>query len=330
MPKAIFIDEPGGPEVLQWRDMQMPEPGEGEVLVRQHAVGLNYIDTYHRKGIYPVGDMPAIIGLEGAGVIEKVGSNCHFGFKEGQRICYAGGPLGAYAQYRTIPERNIVGIPDNMSFELAAGVMVKGLTAHFLVQRTFFVDQNTTMLVHAAAGGVGLLLCQWGKLLGARVIGTVGSPEKAELAKANGCDVPILYKEQNVVEQVRETTEGKGVNVVFDSVGKDTFMDSLDCLMPFGLMVSYGQSSGMAPAIDVNELQQRGSLFLTRPSLEHFIRDHAEYIVGCTMLLKLVSEGKLKINIKQSYFLKDAARAHAELESRQTTGASVFFTEVEG
>lgn len=327
MTKAILIDQYGGPEELQWRDVDIPEPGEGEVLIRQSAVGLNFIDIYHRKGVYPLKDFPATIGLEGAGVIEKLGPNCQFRFKEGQRVCYAGGPLGAYSQYRTIPERNIVGIPDKISSELAAGVMVKGLTGFFLVKRTFFVDETTTMLVHAAAGGVGLVLCQWGKLLGAKVIGTVSSEEKAELARANGCDYPINYKQENFVERVKEITDGIGCNVVYDSVGADTFMKSLDCLMPLGLMVSFGQSSGTPPALELGELQKRGSLFLTRPSLDHYIHDHAEYILGCTELLHLVNEGKLKINVKQSYYLKDAAKAHADLEARKTTGATIFYTE---
>ncbi len=327
MAKAIFIDQPGGPEVLQWRDSNIPEPQAKEVLIRQQAVGLNYIDVYHRTGLYPLKNYPAIIGLEGAGVIEKVGPNCEFGFQVGQRVCYAGGPVGAYAQYRTIPERNIVGIPDNITPELAAGIMVKGLTAHYLLRRTFFVDNNTTMLVQAAAGGVGLLLCQWGKILGAKVIGTVGSEEKAQTARENGCDHVINYNTQDFVGTVREITEGRGCNVVYDSVGHNTFMGSLDCLMPFGLMVSYGQASGVVPPLDISELQKRGSLFLTRPSLEHYISDHAEYIVGCTAMLQLVNEGKLKINIKQSYYLKDAAKAHADLEARKTSGATIFYTE---
>lgn len=329
MAKAMMIDAPGGPDVLQWRDSEVPQPQGNEVLIRQVAAGLNYIDVYHRSGYYPLKSYPAIIGLEGSGVIEALGPECEFGFRVGQRVCYAGGPMGAYAQYRTLPERFLVGVPEKMSLPLAAGVMVKGLTAHYLLKRTFFVDNNTTMLVHAAAGGVGLLLCQWGRLLGARVIGTVGSDEKAELAHANGCEFPINYRTQNVVEAVNDITDGQGCNVVYDSVGKDTFMDSLDCLMHFGLMVSYGQSSGPAPAIEMGELQKRGSLFVTRPSLEHYIQDHAEYMIGAGAVLQLVSEGKMKVNIKQSYYLKDAARAHADLEARKTTGATILYTELQ-
>lgn len=326
--KAIVIDAPGGPEVMQWRDMDMPKPGPKEVLIRQSAVGMNYIDVYHRSGLYGIKDFPAIIGLEGAGVIEEVSPDCEFGFAVGERVCYAGGPLGAYAQYRTLPENRLIKIPDNISNELAAAVMVKGLTAHYLLKRTFFVDDITTMLVHAAAGGVGLLMCQWGKLLGATVIGTVGSEEKAKLAQENGCDYALQYKQEDIAARVRDITEGRGCNVVYDSVGKDTFMTSLDCLMPFGMMVSYGQSSGEVPPLDIAELQKRGSLFLTRPSLEHYIRDHGEYLLASATLLQLVSSGQLKINALQSYYLRDAARAHRELEGRQTTGASVFYTEV--
>lgn len=313
---------------MQWRDVEMPVAGSREVVIRQVAVGLNYIDVYHRSGHYKLRNYPAIIGLEGAGVIESVADDCEFGFQVGQRVCYAGGPMGAYAQYRTLPERHLVGVPDNISLALAAGVMVKGLTAHYLLKRTFFVDGNTTMLVHAAAGGVGLLLCQWGRLLGARVIGTVGSEEKAALAAANGCEFPIVYRNEDFVERVNEITEGRGCNVVYDSVGADTFTRSLDCLMHFGLMVSYGQSSGPAPALDMGDLQKRGSLFVTRPSLEHYVQDHAEYMIGSSAILQLISEGKMKVNIKQSYYLKDAAHAHTELEARRTTGASIFYTEM--
>lgn len=327
MAKAILIDQPGGPEVLEWRDVEIPEPGPKEVLIRQQAVGLNYIDVYHRSGLYPLKSYPSSIGMEGAGVVEKVGPGCEFGFQPGQRVCYAGGPVGAYAQYRAIPERNLVIIPDSISPELAAGIMVKGLTAHYLLKRTFFVDSNTTMLVQAAAGGVGLLLCQWGKILGAKVIGTAGSEEKAQLARENGCDHVINYNTHDFVNEVRNVTEGRGCNVVYDSVGLKTFTGSLDCLMPFGLMVSYGQASGKVPPFDMAELQRRGSLFATRPSLEHYIADHAEYILGCTSMLQLVNEGKLKINIRQSYYLKDAAKAHADLEARKTTGATIFYTE---
>lgn len=325
--KAIIIDEPGDPEVLRWADVPMPEPGEGEILICQKTAGLNYIDICHRQGKFGFDKFPAIPGVEGAGIVEAIGSNCQYGFRVGERVCYAGGPVGAYAQHRVIPEKRLVKIPDNISVELAAGVMVKGLTAHFLVRRTFMVSELATVLIHAAAGGVGLLLCQWCKHIGARVIGTVGSDHKAEIAKQNGCDYPINYRTQNVVEAVKEITEGRGCNVVYDSVGKDTFQTSLDCLMPFGMMVSYGDASGPVPPFDLNELQKRGSLFLTKPSLEHYIKEQHEYLVASSTMLGLVSEGKLKINVHQSYFLKDAAKAHRALENRETTGSAIFYTE---
>ncbi len=309
---------------MQWRDVAMPEPGEGELLIRQTAVGLNFIDVYHRSGLYPLKEYPSSLGMEAAGIVEKVGPNTQFGFKEGDLVAYGGGPVGAYTQYRALHERHVVLVPKGMSDQLAAGVMVKGLTAYYLIRRTFRVDNQTTMLVHAAAGGVGLLLCQWGKYLGARVIGTVSSEEKAEIARANGCEYPINYKTENFVERVQEITDGRGCNVVYDSVGKDTFMDSLDCLMPIGLMVSFGQASGPVGAIDPGELQRRGSLYLTRPSFQDYMQDHSEYVLAANELLQHVLDGVLKINVKQTYFLSDAASAHRDLESRKTTGATVM------
>ena len=325
--KAIIIDTPGAPDAMQWRDVAIPEPKEGELLIRQKAVGLNYIDCYHRQGLYGLTDFPATIGLEGAGVIERVGPNCQFGFKAGQRVCYAGGPIGAYAQYRTLPERHAILMPDSLREEHLAGVMVKGLTAHYLLRRTFIVNEHATVLVQAAAGGVGLLLCQWAKHLGATVIGTVGTEEKAELAHANGCDYPLLYTRDDVPARVREITEGRGCNVVYDSVGGEGFMRLLDCLMPFGMMVSYGEAAGPVPPVALNELQKRGSLFVTRTSFEDYLQEHGEYLLASQTLLELIEQGHLKTNIRQSYYLKDAARAHAALESRQTTGASIFYTE---
>lgn len=325
--KAIVIEAPGGPEVLQWKDQAIPEPGEGEILIRQIAAGLNYIDTYHRQGMFGLKEFPAIIGMEGAGIIEAIGPGCQMGFKEGQRVCYAGGPVGAYAQYRTITERHLIQIPDNLSKELAAAVMVKGLTAHYLIKRTYFVSDTTVMLVHAAAGGVGLLLCQWAKLLGATVIGAVGSEEKAELARQNGCDHVLLYPQDDIAARVKDITDGLGCHVVYDSVGKATFQASMDSLMPFGMLISYGEASGPVGPIELKELQKRGSLFLTRPSLDHYIQAHHEYVLASGTLLQLVSEGKLKLNIKQSYYLKDARRAHEDLEQRRTSGATIFYTE---
>lgn len=322
MPKAIRIYTPGGPESMKWEEVPMPEPGQGEVLIRQTAIGLNYIDVYHRTGLYPL-PAPFTPGQEGVGIVEKVGEGCEY-FKPGDRVAYAGGPVGAYAEYRTIPENILVSVPAGISDALAAGLMVKGLTAHFLVRRTFMVGKGHNVLVHAAAGGVGLLLCQWAKLLGANVIGTVGSEEKAELARQNGCDFPILYKSEDVVAKVLDYTEGKKCNVVYDSVGKDTFMQSLDCLMNFGLMVSYGQSSGKIPPFDISLLVQKGSLFLTRPSLMHYKADQAEYILSCNEMYDHVLAGRLKIHIKQTYYLSDAASAHRDLEARKTQGATVL------
>lgn len=313
---------------MQWRDVPMPEPKEGELLIRQEAVGLNFIDTYHRRGMYGASKFPLTIGLEGAGIVEKVGANCQFGFEEGQRICYAGGPMGAYVQYRTLPERWAVLMPHDLQAAHLAGAMVKGLTAHYLLRRTFMVNEHATILVQAAAGGVGLLLCQWAKHLGATVIGTVSTPEKAQLARENGCDYPIIYTQENVVARVREITEGRGVNVIYDSVGGEGFEALLDCLMPMGMMVSYGEAAGPVPPISLNLLQKRGSLLLTRTSFEDYYQNHGEYLLACATLFELVSKGALKLNIRQSYYLRDAAKAHAALEAQQTTGASVFYTEV--
>ncbi len=322
MPKAIILEQTGAPEVMQWRDVPMPKCGPKELLIKQTAVGLNYIDTYHRSGLYPM-ELPGTPGLEGAGEVIEAGSECEF-FKPGDKICYAGGPIGAYAQFRTIPERNVVKIPDGISDQLAAGIMLKGLTAHYLIKRTYVVNKDTVVLIHAAAGGVGLLLCQWARHLGATVIGTVGSAEKAELALANGCHYAVNYKEESFVEKVKQVTEGRGVHVVYDSVGQATFEDSLKSLMPMGLMISFGQSSGPIAPFDMSVLQKHGSIFLTRPSLMDYIADHASYLVGCTNLMQLVLEGVLKINVKQSFYLSDAVRAHHKLEERQTTGATIF------
>lgn len=322
MPKAIVIDQTGGPEVLQWRDVPMPVCGPKDLLIKQTAVGLNYIDVYHRSGSYPM-ELPGTPGLEAAGEVIEAGPECEY-FKVGDKVCYAGGPIGAYSEYRAMAERHVVKIPDGMSDQLAAGIMLKGLTAHYLVKRTYMVNKETKLLVHAAAGGVGLLICQWAKHLGATVIGTVGNAQKAEIARANGCDHVIIYKEEDFVERTLEITEGQGVHVVYDSVGQATFHKSLACLMPMGLMVSFGNASGAVEAFNLSELQKYKSVFLTRPTLMDYIADHASYLVGCTNLMQLVLEGVLKINVNQSFYLSDAARAHESLEARQTTGATIF------
>lgn len=323
MPKAILLEEPGGPENLKWKEVQEPKPAAGEVLLEQSVLGLNFIDTYHRSGLYTLPSYPAIIGMEGVGTIAALGEGVR-DLKIGERVGYGAGPIGAYAQMRTIPAEKVVKLPDALISEIAAAVMLKGLTAHYLVRRTFIVAQNHTVLVHAAAGGVGLLLCQFAKLLGARVIGTVGSEEKATLAKANGCDFTILYKKENVVEKVREITQGQMVNAVYDAVGKDTYISSLDCLMHFGILVSYGQASGPVPPIEPLELSRRGSLFFTRPTLMHYMENLEEYRSAMNEIFELLMRGMLKANVGQSYYLSDAASAHRDLEAGKTTGSTIL------
>lgn len=323
MHKAIILEQPGGPENLQWKDRPTPEPQQGEVLLRQNVVGLNFIDVYHRTGFYALPSYPAVIGMEGVGVVEKLGPGVE-GIAVGDRMGYGVGPIGAYAQMRTIPAVKLVKLPDAVASEIAAAAMLKGLTAHFLTRRTFIVGPNHTVLIHAAAGGVGLFLGQLCKLLGARVIGTVGSEEKAKLASANGCDFTILYKKEDVVQRVKEITGGQGVNAVYDAVGKDTYTISLDCLMRFGIMVSYGQASGPLPPIDALDLSRRGSLFFTRPSLMHYKEDAEEYRVSMTELFELLARGMLKANVGQSYYLSDVASAHRDLEAGKTTGSTIL------
>jgi NADPH2:quinone reductase len=325
MHKAIILEQPGGPQNLKWRDVPDPEPGQGEVLLRQTVMGLNFIDIYHRTGLYPLPGYPAVIGMEGVGVVEKLGPGCE-GVAIGDRVGYGVGPVGAYSLYRTLPAARAVKLPDALSSEIAAAAMLKGLTAHFLVRRTFIVNANHTVLVHAAAGGVGLLVCQLAKFLGARVIGTVGSEEKAALARNNGCDFTILYKSEDVVKRVREITGGQGVNAVYDAVGKDTFAISLDCLMRFGIFISYGQASGPLPPIDALELSRRGSLFFTRPSLLHYKDDAQEYRASMNEILDALLQGVLKANVGQSYYLSDVASAHRDLEAGKTIGSTILVT----
>lgn len=323
MAKAIRIHETGGADMLRWEDIGMPSPKAGEVLLRQTAVGLNYIDVYFRTGLYPLGQYPAILGLEGCGIIEALGEGVS-GFAIGDRVAYGGGPLGAYAEYRTMPAHYCARIPKAISDHQAAAIMVQGITAHFLVRRTFKLSQGDSCLIHAAAGGVGTLLCQWANHLGAAVIGTVSSEEKATYAKAHGCHHPINYTRESVVEEVNELTGGKGVHVVYDSVGKDTFMASLDCLRPFGTLVSFGQASGAIPPFDVGLLAAKGSLYLTRPSYMNYTQDETDYRAAIAEMFSLVEQGILKIEIGQSYALADAAKAHRDLESRKTKGATVL------
>jgi len=322
MTKAIRITEAGAPEVMEYVDVDLPVPSAGEVLVRQMACGLNFIDVYFRTGLYPQ-PLPGALGMEGAGVIEAVGANVTH-VKVGDRVAYAGRPLGAYAEARVMPADILVKLPESISFETAAAMMLQGLTVQYLFRRTFRLQGGETILFHAAAGGVGLIACQWARALGVTMIGTVGSDEKAELAKANGCVHTINYNKENFVERVKEITGGKGVPVVYDSIGKDTFIGSLDCLSPLGMMVSFGSASGPVPPFGLNELATRGSLFMTRPSLFNYTAKRDDLETMAAELFGMVESGKIKIDINQRYALKDVAQAHRDLESRKTTGSSIL------
>lgn len=322
MTKAIRLHETGGPEVMRWEDVPDREPNAGEVLLRHTAVGVNFIDVYHRTGLYPV-SLPSGLGLEGAGVVEAVGSGV-VDVQPGDRVAYAGGPIGAYAERRIIPADRLVPLPHDITDQQAAGMMLKGMTAQYLLRRTFPVAAGDTILVHAAAGGVGLILCQWAKHLGATVIGTVGSEEKAELAKAHGCDHPILYKTEDFVARVRTLTDGQGVPVVYDGVGIDTFMGSLDCLRPLGMMVSFGQSSGKIPPVDLGILSAKGSLFITRPTLMTYTAKRSDLVASAAELFDVVKHGFVTIQVAGTRPLSEAADAHRDLTARKTTGSTVL------
>ncbi|WP_269506125.1 quinone oxidoreductase family protein [Burkholderia sp. IMCC1007] len=322
MPKAIRYDQPGGPDVMKWVDVEVGEPKAGEVRIRQHAVGLNYIDVYFRTGLYPQ-QLPGGLGMEAAGEVTAVGEGVT-AVKAGDRVAYVGQPPGAYAQERVMPAERLVKLPDGISYDDAASVMLQGLTAHYLLRRTYPVKAGDTILIHAAAGGVGLLVCQWAKALGATVIGTVGSDEKAELAKAHGCDYPIVYTRENFTQRVKEITNGAGVPVVYDSIGKDTYIGSLDCLAPLGYFVSFGNASGPLPAIDSKEFSSRGSLFFTRPTLFSYIAKRADLESAAAELFDVILSGKVKTSINQRYPLAEVGRAHADLESRKTTGSTIL------
>ena len=323
MTHAIRIHEQGGPDKLVWEEVEVPGPGSGEVRLEQKAVGLNYIDVYHRSGLYPVPQLPTGIGLEGAGVVDAVGGGVSE-FKPGDRVAYAAPPLGAYAEARVMPADRLVRLPEGIGFEQAAAMMLQGMTVHYLIRRTYPVKKGDTVLFHAAAGGVGLIACQWLKALGATVIGTVGSEEKAELARAHGCTHPIVYTKEDFVEKVREITGGEGVPVVYDSVGKDTFEGSLDCLQPFGLMVSFGNASGAVPKFDLGVLSAKGSLFVTRPTLMTYTAKREDLVASANALFEMVLDGTVQIEVNQTYPLKDAAQAHRDLEARKTTGSTVL------
>ncbi len=322
MPNAIRIERTGGPEVLQWQAVEVGEPGPAEVRLRHQAVGLNYIDIYHRTGLYPL-PLPSGIGLEGAGIVEAVGAGVT-DVSIGDRVAYAGGPVGAYAQVRCMPADRLLRLPEGIGFEQAAAMMLQGLTAQYLLRRTYAVKAGDVVLIHAAAGGVGLIACQWASALGATVIGTVGSDAKAELAHAHGCRYPIVYTREDLTKRVREITGGAGVAVVYDSVGKDTFMASLDCLRPLGLMVSFGNASGPVPPVDVALLAQKGSLFLTRPTLFSYTAKRDDLLRMARDLFDVVVSGTVKIEVNQTYALADAARAQQDLEARRTTGSTVL------
>jgi len=321
MPHAIRIHETGGPEVLRWEEVEAGETGPGQIRLRQEAAGLNYIDVYHRIGLYPQ-PLPFTPGVEGAGIIEAVGPGVS-GLQVGDRVAYAG-PIGGYAEERLIDADRLVKLPDSIGCDEAAAMILQGMTAHMLLRSVHRVEPGETILIHAAAGGVGLIVCQWAKALGATVIGTVGSDEKAELARAHGCDHPIVYTRQDFAAEVERITDGKKLPVVYDSVGKDTFLKSLDCLRSRGLMVSFGNASGPVDPFPPAILAQKGSLFLTRPTLFNYIADRAELETAARELFEVVESGKVKIEIKQRYPLKDAAEAHRDLEARKTSGSTIL------
>jgi NADPH2:quinone reductase len=322
MAKAVRVHQTGGPEVLTLEDVEVPAPGKGEVKIRQRACGINFIDTYFRTGLYKAPALPFIAGNEASGDVIEVGPGVT-GFHPGDRVAYTYA-LGGYASERLMPADRLVKLPDMITYEQGAVLMLKGLTVHYLLHKTFKVEPGHNVLIHAAAGGIGLLACQWAKALGANVIGTVGSAEKAELAARNGCDHVILYKDTDFVAEVKKITRGELCNVVYDGVGKTTFPGSLDCLRPLGLFVSFGNSSGVVPPFSVGELQRRGSLFATRPTLNDYIAKRRDLLEAADTMFAAVISGSLQVPIHHAYALKDAAKAHRDLESRATTGASIL------
>lgn len=322
MVHAVRVHQTGGPDVLKYEEIDLPQPGLGQVRYKTTAVGVNYIDTYFRTGLYPAPGLPFTVGNESAGVITAVGPGVK-GLKKGDRVA-AVFLLGAYATERVLPAERVVKIPKSIDDKTAAAMMLKGMTAQYLLRRCYKVKKGDNILVHAAAGGVGLILCQWGKYLGANVIGTVGSKEKAELARKNGAKHTILYNEENFVQRVNEITKGKKCAVVYDGVGKTTFMGSLDCLQPLGLMVSYGNASGPVEPFNLGLLTQKGSLFVTRPTLNTYTASAKDLQATAKELISVISKKKVKIEVNQTYALKDAAQAHRDLEARKTTGQTVL------
>lgn len=319
---AIRFHQTGGPEVLRWEEVPVGDPAADEVRLRHEAVGLNYIDTYQRSGLYPL-PLPSGLGQEGAGVVEAVGKDVR-DFRPGDRVAYAGGPVGAYSQQRCLPAARLLKLPESIDFRTGAAMMLQGLTTAYLLRRTYAVQAGDAVLIHAAAGGVGLIACQWARALGATVIGTVSTEAKAELARQHGCEHVILYSHEDVAARVRDITGGEGVAVVYDGVGKDTFAASLDSLRMRGMMVSFGNASGAVPPFNPLLLTQKGSLFLTRPMLAHYTANRDELLALGQELFAVVESGKVRININQTFALADAADAHRALEARQTTGSTVL------
>src|SRR5271156_4131602 len=323
MTHAIRFHKTGGPEVLVWEEVNVGKPGAGEVRIRHTAVGLNFVDIYNRSGLYPPAQLPSGLGGEGAGVVEEVGPGVT-DLKVGDRVAYGAAPLGAYAEARLIPVERLLKLPDGIDDKTAAAMMLKGLTTQYLIRQTYRVKSGDTILLHAAAGGVGLILAQWAKHLGATVIGTVGSDEKAKLAKAHGCAHTIVYTREDFVKRVEEITEGKKVPVVYDSVGRDTFLKSLDCLAPLGLLALFGQPSGSVEPLNLGLLAQKGSLYVTRPTLNTYGAKRENLVAMAKELFEVVQSGAVKIEVHQTYPLKEAARAHTDLAARRTTGSTVF------
>ena len=323
MSKAIRIHETGGPKVLKWEDIDVKVPGFGEAKIRHTAIGLNYIDVYGRTGLHPVPSLPHTLGMEGAGIVEAVGEGVN-NVVVGDRIAYVMSPPGAYSEERIVPASRLIQLPDDVSEETAAAMMLKGMTAQYLLNQTYNVKKGDYILIHAAAGGVGLILCQWAKHLGAKIIGTVGSKEKAALAESHGCDYTIVYTHESFKDRVSEITGRRGVDVVYDSIGQSTFMDSLDCLRPLGMMVTFGNATGPITPFSPGILAAKGSLFLTRPTIFTYIAKRENMISMATELFKMVSSGAIKIEINQTYNLRDTAQAHFDLEARKTTGSTIL------
>ncbi len=322
MTKAIRIHEHGGPEVLKWEEVDLADPGVGEVRLKHTAIGLNFLDCYQRSGLYPM-ELPVTLGSEGAGIIEAIGPEVD-GFKVGQRVAYAGGPIGAYSEARNVAAALLVSVPDTIDDQTAAAMMLKGITAHMLLFKCYAVQPGDTILIHAAAGGVGTIVCQWANAIGATVIGTVGSAEKAEKAKANGCHHPINYSTENFKDRVMEITDGKGVPVVYDSIGADTWENSIDCLQNFGSFITFGNASGPVPPIAPLTLMAKGSVSVMRPTLLNYTADPDLKIAAAKALFDVVASGKVKIEIGQTFPLSDTAAAQTALESRQTMGSTVL------